>query len=188
MALLVLGVCRPASAAPPGSSPVAAPKRPSLLFQSPTGKGPILHLVARHLLYHPAKSSIVLTGQVVLTAGKTFRLSANRVEVALGAKGRPYRFHARGAVRFSIGPSSGQSGEAILGLRAGQRRLELQGQPRLRWAPLGLTLTGARIEVDLVSGALAVQQARACINSSGKQATGAGACRPARPAGTGLKK
>lgn len=137
-------------------------------------------LQAERLQYRPGLGRILLSGKVTLAVGD-LKLAAREVTVMLDRRGRPTRVEARGQVRFSRGPSKGTSGSATLVLGAKKRKVALEGNPRLSWAPLGLTLEGQRIEVDLLTGRLNVQRARACL-SKGGQKTAARANKPSRPA------
>jgi lipopolysaccharide export system protein LptA len=156
--LWTCGVAGQASARGHGGTP---PKRPGLKLEARLGHElKRFQLTADHLKYLPGKGTVLLTGQVKLTAGK-LRLTAHQVRVLFDPRGRPLRFEARKAVTLKLGRSRGQAGAVDLGLKS--RVLVLTGTPRLRWAPLGLTLTGQRIQVALDTGGLEVQLARARI-------------------------
>ena len=144
--------------------PALAGKKPTLTLR-PHHKGGStrVFLEAERLQYRPGLGRILLSGKVNLSVGR-LRLKARAVTVLLDSQGRPTRVDARGSVRFIRGPSVGSSGSATLSLGLKKRRITLEGNPRLRWAPLGLTLEGQRIEVDLETGRLNVQRARACLN------------------------
>lgn len=148
--------------------PSLAGNKPTLTL-GPHQKGGSARVVlqAERLQYRPGLGRILLSGKVSLKMGR-LKLSARAVTVMLDRRGRPTRVDARGAVRFTRGPSEGSSGSATLSLGPKKRRISLEGSPRLRWAPLGLTLEGQRIEVDLETGRLNVQRAKACLNKDSR--------------------
>lgn len=148
------------------ATPAQAGKKSTLTLRAPHAKGPTrLVLQADRLHYRPARGRIQLEGKVSLQVD-SMKLTAARVTVLLTPGGRPSRIEARGRVQITRGPSHGSSRQATLELGRKALRLVLAGEPRLRWAPLGITLQGQRIEVDLRSGRLTVHKARACMERS----------------------
>ncbi len=158
-ALFGLGVCGLIWTLP---AQVLAGKKPTLTLGQ-AHKGSRITLTADKLRYRPARGKIVLAGKVSLKVGK-LALVARKVTVSLDARGRPTRVEARGAVSFTRGPSKGSAEAATMLLGPRTRRLALEGKPRLRWAPLGLTLEAHRVEVDLITGRLEVQKVKACLD------------------------
>ena len=164
--LFRLGMCGLISLTP---APTSAGTKPTLTLgrQLKGGQARIV-LQAERLQYRPGLGRILLSGKVDLRMGP-LKLRAGKVTVVLDPRGRPTRVEARGQVRFDRGKSSGSARGATLILAHGKRRIILQGKPRLRWTPLGLTLEGHRIEVDLETGRLNVQQARACLHKDARE-------------------
>lgn len=159
-ALFGLGMCGLISTLPVQTA--LAVKKPTLTLGQ-GHKGSRITLTADKLRYHPAPGKILLSGKVSLKVGK-LALNARKVSVSLDARGRPTRVEARGAVSFTRGLSKGSAEAATMILGPGTRRLALEGKPKLRWAPLGLTLEADRVEVDLITGRLEVQKVKACLN------------------------
>lgn len=163
--------------------PALAGKKPTLTLGAPhKGSAVKVVLEAERLQYRPGLGRILLSGKVSLRVG-ILKLKARSVTVLLDRKGRPTRVDARGAVQLTHGQSVGSAGSATLNLGIKKRWIALEGSPRLRWAPLGLTLEAHRIEVDLTTGRLNVQRAKACLNRTGELARKSQ--KPARPATRG---
>lgn len=118
-----------------------------------------LRLRADRLRYRPEQGAVLLEGHVRVSS-RTIQVSAGSVRLSVDPRtGRPLHLRARGSVRLRLSGSEGRADALELGLSGKERRLVLSGRPHLRWAPLGLELSGRRVEVDLRSGRLNVQQA-----------------------------
>jgi lipopolysaccharide export system protein LptA len=121
-----------------------------------------LRLSADQLAYQPAASRIELRGQVSLDAGQV-KLRATQLTVRLDRQGRPTWVEARGKVTVVLGESHGSADRADVALA--ERKLAMIGNVRLQLGGLGLALQGERVDVDLATGRLAVQSARAQLRS-----------------------
>ncbi len=121
-----------------------------------------LRLSAVELAYQPEQHRISLRGQVVVELGE-LRLQAGQLTVLLDAQGRPQRLQASGGVVLQASGASGRADQATL--LTHERALELTGHARVRVSKLGLELEGERVRLDLPSGRLSVQAARARLQS-----------------------
>ena len=125
------------------------------------GKGP-LKLTATKLQLKSGERRLVLSGKVKLQQGK-LRLSCRTLSVQMDSaqgktKARANKLLAKGGVKLSLGDSKGSAEEVLLDPTSGS--LHLTGAPTLRWAPLGLTIEGRKISLDLTKGLLSVDAAR----------------------------
>jgi lipopolysaccharide transport protein LptA len=123
---------------------------------------PELRLSADHLSYQPTASRIDLGGRVVIELGQ-LQLRAPRLQIVLGAQGRPERLTATGGVTFSAGETSGRADQVLLLTQ--QRMALLQGKASVRLQRVGLDLHGEAVQLDLASGKLSVRSASASLRS-----------------------
>ena len=86
-------------------------------------------------------------------------MRASRVDITLDARGKARVVDARGDVSLRSGSRHGHAEQ--LTLLPQRRRLELSGKARLVDKTLGAELAGARVALDLESGAVEVLDARA---------------------------
>jgi len=149
-----------------------AKEKTSLTVTAPQGEKPWrISLSADRLRYQPTKGKILLSGRVTISAAAPpIKLTAKQLTVLLNRQGRPLRFQARGGVTLSLGKNNGTAGRVDFHLAS--KRLELSDRPRLFWASLGLSLQGQRIQVDLTSGQLSVQQAKARMEQEAAKGDG----------------
>lgn len=151
-----------AQASPPSGR---APARVQLPAGDGLGKGP-LKLSAGRLKLNAKGKSLELSQGVKVSLGK-LRLSSETLTAQVDSKGgKVETLLARGKVRILLGKSSGRAGQARVDPTGGV--LELTGAPRLLWAPLGLTLEGRLIRLDLRSGLLTVEEARVSLSGGVK--------------------
>ncbi len=130
----------------------------SLFLPAGSKAGPGLSFSADQLHFRPSQKKIILKGRVSLSSGELV-LKARTLEVQLDAKGKPTLLMAKGKVSFKMGKSRGSAREArLLTLK---RQISLIGEVRLKLAEMELDLTGDRMQMDLVSGRVSVQSARA---------------------------
>lgn len=149
--------------------------QPALSLTAAKGK-PRIDLSADRLSYRPDKRLIVLEGKVILGSAR-LRVRAARVTVRVDKKGNPVRVIAKGNVSFSLGKSKGRAGSLEVMPQTG--KVELSGNPTLRWAPLGLDLRGQRILLDLARDTFTVHRAKVRMGAGkgdapGQAAKGAG--------------
>jgi lipopolysaccharide export system protein LptA len=159
--VFALSTCAVSWAAPPQGSPPRA-----LLQLGGPELGGKLQLRADELSLQPGTRRIALKGHVRIELD-TIALQADRLEVALDPRGRPFRLEARGTVRISVGAGRGQAEELTISLSAAGRVLELRRKARLSGiGELALSLEGERIQLDLPSGRLRVSSARAWLGTA----------------------
>lgn len=155
---LLLSTAAPLQAAPPGAPTRARVQLPA---GEGLGKGP-LQLSAGKLRLDAKERRLELSLGVRVRLGK-LSLRSDTLTATLASKkgGKVKELLARGKVEVSLGKSRGQAATVRVDPAAGV--LELTGQPSLDWAPLGLTLRGRSIRLELRSGLLTVEEAQVSL-------------------------
>ncbi len=152
--ILLLSTAAPLQAAPPGAP---ARARVQLPAGEGLGKGP-LRLSAGKLRLDAKERRLELSRGVKVRLGKlSLRSETLTATLASRKGGKVKELRARGKVEVRLGKSRGHAATARILPASGV--LELTGKPSLAWAPMGLTLRGRSIRLDLRNGMLTVEEA-----------------------------
>lgn len=160
--LLLLTLTPPTAAAWAAPPTGRAGSRVQLPAGDGLGKGP-LTLSAGKLRLNAKERRLELSDGVRVRLGE-LRLRSATLTASLGAEGgdgKVKEMVAQGRVEVSLGKSRGRAGKARIDPSGGV--LELSEDPSLQWAPLGLTLKGRTIRLELRSGLLTVEEAQVSL-------------------------
>jgi lipopolysaccharide transport protein LptA len=124
-----------------------------------------LRLSADQLTYSPTNQRVELSGSVAARLG-ALSLRCDRLMVKLDERGQPVTVRARGNVAIRRGEARGRAVRVRLLALAGA--LVLEGEATLMTGTTGLVLRGRRIRLDLQSGRVAVDRARAMLSPGGR--------------------
>jgi lipopolysaccharide transport protein LptA len=143
----------------------AQPVRPTpqvLHFQRINEQFSSVRLSAATLSYQPARQHIQLKGQVRLLAG-SLHLNADALSVSL-KDGAPRLIEASGKVQLDFQDGQAVAQSATISLQ--EQRVRLSGNVQVKLNTWGLRLSGTEVSLDLATGQVTVQSARAHLQTT----------------------
>lgn len=91
-------------------------------------------------------------------ASEEIRIQANLVWILFDSQGNPLNVEAKGSAQFKVGSSNGTAEQLYFSIQS--QKIQLAGNASLFWRHPALVVEGKRIEIDLGSGNVVVQEAK----------------------------